>query len=94
MNGRDAPKATVLPEQEAESWAVELESWALVREKILGKPREAAQAREARHVAHEIRALAREIRDARLLNDHASAGILLETLGSLRSRALGLLTQR
>lgn len=94
MSGRDAPKATVLPEEEAESWAVELESWALAREKVLGKPREAAQAREARHVVNEIRAIAREIRDARMSDDHGSAGILLETLGSLRSRALGLLTQR
>jgi hypothetical protein len=94
MTGQGAPKATVLPEEEAESWAVELEAWALLREKVPGKPREATEAREARRVASEIRAIALEIRDARLSDDHASAGILLETLGSLRSRALGLLTSR
>jgi hypothetical protein len=104
MNRRDAPKATVLPEQEAESWAVELEAWALIREKVVGKldmpdgrvgaPREHAQAREARRLSGEIRSIAREVRDARLSDDSASAGILLETLGSLRARALGLLTQR
>lgn len=104
MNRRDAPKATVLPEQEAESWAVELEAWALIREKVVGKldmldvragaPREVAQAREARRLSGEIRSIAREVRDARLSDDSASAGILLETLGSLRARALGLLTQR
>ena len=90
---RDAPKATVLPEEEAESWAVELESWALVREKVVDKL-DLAQAREARRLANEIRAIAREVRDARVSDDHASAGIMLETLGSLRSRALGLLAAR
>jgi hypothetical protein len=93
MSGRDAPKATVMPEEEAEAWAVELDSWALVREKVVGKL-DIAQAREARRLANEIRAVAREIRDARVSDDNASAGILLETLGSLRSRALGLLTPR
>jgi hypothetical protein len=94
MTRRDAAKATVLPEEEAESWAIELDAWSVAREKVLGKPREAAQAREGRRVANEIRAIAREIRDARVSDDSASVGILLETLGSLRSRALGLLTPR
>ncbi len=93
MNRRDAPKATVLPEEEAESWAVELEAWALIREKVVGKL-DIAQAREARRLAGQIRSIAREVRDARISDDSASAGILLETLGSLRARALGLLTQR
>ena len=83
----------MLPEEEAESWAVELEAWALIREKVVGKL-DIAQAREARRLAGQIRSIAREVRDARISDDSASAGILLETLGSLRARALGLLTQR
>jgi len=93
MSRRDEPKATVTPEVEAESWAVELESWALVREKVVGKL-DIAQAREARRLATEIRAISCEAKDARLSDDNACAGILLETLGSPRSRALTLLSPR
>ncbi len=86
-------KATVLPEVEAEAWAVELDSWALVLEKVPGKL-DIAGAREGRRLAREIRDIAREVRDARVSNDHASLGIMLETLGSLRARALNLLHPR
>lgn len=82
--------ATLMPEVEAERWASELETFADDREKRIDL-RAARLAREARQLAASIRDVGREIRDARLTDDVASTGILLENLGSLRKRALDML---
>lgn len=82
--------ATLMPEVEAERWASELESFAEERDKRIDL-RAARAAREARQLAASIRDVGREIRDARLTDDVASTGILLENLGSLRKRALDML---
>jgi hypothetical protein len=84
------PKATLLPEAEAEQWARELDTLALARPKIVSSL-DVARAHEAREVAAAIRSIARELADARRSEDNQMLGILLENLGSLRVRALALL---
>jgi hypothetical protein len=85
-------RKTLTPEAEAEEWATELESWSLVREKVPERL-DITKAREARTLAKEIRALAAEIGDARKDGDHSTMSIFLETLGTLRQRALGMLRE-
>lgn len=88
---KNGPKETMLPEAEAAVWAEELDGWALVREKVTAKL-DVHMAKEARRLAREIRDVAREVKDARESNDVSTAGIMLEQLGSLRVRALSLLS--
>ncbi len=79
-----------MPEVEAERWASELEAFAQDRERRIDV-RAAKAARDARSLAAEIRDVGREIRDARMTDDVAATGMLLEHLGALRRRALELL---
>ncbi len=84
---------TLTPEVEAERWAGELDAFARAR---VNRPEGSAvrAAEQARTIAASIRDVAQEIRDARASNDHATMGLLLENLGTLRQRALDLLTTR
>jgi hypothetical protein len=89
-SGSMASPVTLMPEVEAERWASELEAFAQERERRVDL-RAARTAREARELAASIRDVGREIKDARLSDDTTLTGILLENLGSLRSRALAIL---
>ena len=85
-------KPTMLPEAEAASWADELERWAAARPASTSRS-ELHLIKEASRLAGEIRDVAREVRDAREADDAATMGIMLEQLGSLRARALSLLSE-
>jgi hypothetical protein len=79
-----------MPDAEAETWATELEKFASARAGRLGSKRPNLP-KEATDLAAEIRDLARELRDARMTNDQATIGLLLENLGVLRRQALDML---
>jgi hypothetical protein len=77
------------PEEEALSWATQLEGWALVREKVLAHL-DVRAARAARALAGEMRSVFAHIRHARIAEDEARARSLGEDLAALRQRAMDL----
>lgn len=99
MPHRSSSSRNALPEAVAARWVVELERWAMVREKVLAQL-DIEAAKRARTLARDIKKLGKAVAEARVSDDadreqHVSelAGMLAEVIAHA-TRLLGPLPER